>query len=119
MYQPGAALVKSQLQDRYALQKGLCKLNPNTQLFTSDRHIADFFGRIFFVKENISLNKKELKRVLPEMKANVITKNYPLSPQEIIKKYKLKEGGDNYLIAYTDFENRKLIALAYKVKDKE
>jgi len=116
LYQPNAAIIKSELQNRYASQLGLEKLNPNTQLYSSDQLIEGFMGRVFAVKQCINLNKKELKKALPQMKANVITKNFPLSAQELVRKYKLKEGGDEYLIAFKDFEGGKVVAICNRLK---
>lgn len=116
LYQPSAVLVKAELQNRYASERALKKLHPNTQLYTSDDLIENFMGRIFLVHENINLNKKEIRRALPQMKTNIITKNFPLSPQELAKKYKLKEGGEKYLIGYSDHENQIKISICDRIK---
>ncbi len=110
IYQPAAALVKSELHNHHAHSIGLQKLHPNTQLFTSDELVESYFGRIFLVKNLIPSNKKEIKKYLPDMKANVITKNYPMNPQKLISKLKIKEGGNEYLIAYTDTSENKVLA---------
>ncbi|MEM9545723.1 MAG: hypothetical protein AAGA77_07110 [Bacteroidota bacterium] len=115
LYQPAAALIKSQLQDRHAEQLGLEKLHSNTQLFTSDKYADKYFGKVFLIKENIKLNKKNLKKALPQMKANIVTKNFPLNPTQIAQRYKLKEGGKEFLIAYTDFEGNKWISICNRV----
>ena len=115
LYQPGAAVVKAELQNRYAQNRGLDKIHANTQLFSSDSLQENFFGKIFCVKEYISLNKKEIKKALPQMKANIITKNFPLSPIDIIRKFKLKEGGQDYLIAFTDVNEHKRVAICNRV----
>ncbi len=115
LYQPGSAIIKAELQNRYALSLGLEKLHKNTQLFTADHELEHFSGRTFLVKEKVNLNKKEIKKVLPQMQANVITKNFPLSPQELIRKFKLKEGGSEYLIAFTNMENKKVVALCERI----
>ena len=111
IYQPSAAIVKAELQNRYALLHGLEKLHSNTQLYTSDEEIENFQGRIFIVKKILSLNKKDIKNAVPKMKANVITKNFPLSASQFIQKYKLKEGGSEYLIAFTDVGENKICTL--------
>ena len=109
IYQPAASLVKSELHNRYAKLHGLQKLHPNTQLFTSDSLIDGYFGRVFEVISFVPSNKKEIKKHIPEMKANVITKNYPLNPQQLISKLRINEGGENYLLAYTDVNNNKIL----------
>lgn len=115
LYQPSSAIVKAELQNIYGNQLGLQKLNVNTHLFTSDEKIEDYQGRVFVVKDKISLNKKDLKKVLPQMKANVITKNFPLSASDLIRKYKLKDGGSEYLIAFTDFEGNKVCLHCHRI----
>ena len=47
------------------------------------------------------LDKKVLKNRFPEGKVNVLTRNYPLKPDILKKRYKLKDGGNEYLIACT------------------
>ena len=107
LFLPGAALVKSELHNRYAAENKLSKLHPNTQLFTSDHEVKNYLGRTFEVIKSIRLNPKEIRQILPDMKVNVITKNFPLKPQEIAKKYKLKDGGDYYLIAFTSLGDKR------------
>jgi 16S rRNA G966 N2-methylase RsmD len=116
IYQPSASLVKSELHNRNAKSLGLQKLHPNTQIYTSDRLVESYFGRVFEVQAILSSNKKELKKHLPGMKANVIAKNYPLSPQQLISKLKLKEGGEDYLLAFTDATGKKILTVCNRLK---
>ena len=116
IYQPAAALVKSELHNKNADDSELQKLHPNTQLYTSDDLIKSYFGRVFLVKKIISSNKKEIKENLPNMKANVITKNYPLNPQELRSKLKIKAGGEAYVLAFTDGDNKKVLAICDRIK---
>jgi hypothetical protein len=55
-------------------------------------------GRIFELIQEINNPKKELKQLFPTGKVNVITRNYALSADELKKKYRLKDGGDSFLI---------------------
>ena len=59
--------------------------------------MSGFPGRIWQV---IDAEIKEPKRQLDKsMRYSIISRNYPLSPEDIRKKYKLKDGDDRYLIA--------------------
>jgi 16S rRNA G966 N2-methylase RsmD len=116
IYQPAASLVKSELHNRNAKSLGLQKIHPNTQLYTSDSLVDKYFGRVFEVKAIISSNKKEIKMHLHGMKANVISKNYPLSPKQIISKLKIKEGGEDYLLAYTDVLGKKTLTVCNRLR---
>ena len=80
----------------------LKKLHPNTHIYTSDTEIDNFSGRVFEIEviEGEQIKKKS--------QFNIISKNYPLKPEEIKKKYGLKDGGNDYLI-FTQSKKGKLI----------
>ena len=48
------------------------------------------------------------KQIKKGDKFNIISKNYPLTPDEIKKKYKIKDGGNDYLI-FTQTQKNKII----------
>ena len=50
----------------------------------------------------------EPKMIKKGEKYNIISKNYPLSPDEIKKKYKISDGGNKYLI-FTQSQKGKII----------
>lgn len=92
LYLPNNAVLKSGAFNLIAHKFGLEKLHPNTHLYTSGQHREDFPGRV--LKINV-INPKTIKK---GESYNIISKNYPLSTEAIKKKYKIKEGGDKYLI---------------------
>ena len=91
LYIPNNAVLKSGAFNLVSKKFGLKKLHPNTHLYTSDKAV-DFCGRVFKVKE---ISAKEIKK---GDVFNIISKNHPLSPEQIKTKYKLKNGGEHYLI---------------------
>ena len=91
LYIPNNAVLKSGAFNLVSKKFGLKKLHPNTHLYTSDKAV-DFCGRVFKVKE---ISAKEIKK---GDAFNIISKNHPLSPEQIKTKYKLKNGGEHYLI---------------------
>ena len=91
LYIPNNAVLKSGAFNLISKKFGLKKLHPNTHLYTSDKAI-DFCGRVFKVRE---ISAKEIKK---GNVFNIISKNHPLSPEQIKTKYKLKNGGEHYLI---------------------
>jgi 16S rRNA G966 N2-methylase RsmD len=116
LYEPNVALLKAGAFRLVAQRFNLLKLHPDTHLYTSDALCVDFPGRVFEIKEVFSLNKKELSRVLPSMKANVSTRNFPIKPEEIQRKFGLVDGGDDYLFAVTFSRGDKCALLCHKVK---
>lgn len=102
LYEPNASLMKagcfSVLSERY----GARMLSKNSHLFVSREPIAAFPGRSFRIIAVSSFNKKELKRHLSGItKANISTRNFPLSVAELRKRLKLKDGGETYIFATT------------------
>ena len=102
LYEPNASLMKAGcfgvLSGRYDARM----LSKNSHLFVSHEPIAAFPGRSFRIIAVSSFNKKELKRHLSGItKANIATRNFPLSVAELRKRLKLKDGGETYIFATT------------------
>lgn len=102
LYEPNASLMKAGcfgvLSERYDARM----LSKNSHLFVSREPIAAFPGRSFRIIAVSSFNKKELKRHLSGItKANIATRNFPLSVAELRKRQKLKDGGETYIFATT------------------
>lgn len=114
LYEPNAALLKAGAFKSIAAAFGVQKIQTNTHLYTSDRLVADFPGRIFKIAA-LQPNDQQLRELLPDSKVNVMTRNYPLNPEALKKKLKLKDGGEKYLIGFSE-EKKKTILLAERVK---
>lgn len=95
LYEPDAALLKSGAFNLIGQQYQLEKLHPQTQLYTSASINPDFPGRIFKIEEIYSA--KDLKQ-LKTLRGNVIVRNYPAKPEDLIKKYKIKPDKEQFLI---------------------
>ena len=117
IYQPAPAIIKAGLQNKMANDLGIFKLHPNTQLFTSDVYFDGFFGRVFEIEHMTTLNTKQIQKFLPHKKANVISKNYPLTPDQIKRKIKIKDGGEKYLIAFTGYNESKAVAICKRLDE--
>jgi hypothetical protein len=48
-------------------------------------------------------------------KANITVRNFPLSVAEIRKKYKIKDGGDDYLFFTTNPNGEKIVVQCRKL----
>ena len=115
LYEPNASLMKagcfSVLSERY----GVRMLSKNSHLFVSMEPIEDFPGRSFRIIAISSFNKKELKRHLSGItKANIATRNFPLSVAELRKRLKLKDGGETYIFATTLSDESHVLVITEK-----
>ena len=115
LYEPNASLMKAGcfgvLSERYDARM----LSKNSHLFVSRGPIAAFPGRSFRIIAISSFNKKELKRHLSGItKANIATRNFPLSVAELRKRLKLKDGGETYIFATTLSDESHMLVITEK-----
>ena len=115
LYEPNASLMKAGcfgvLSGRYDARM----LSKNSHLFVSQAPIAAFPGRSFRIIAVSSFNKKELKRHLSGItKANIATRNFPLSVAELRKRLKLKDGGETYIFATTLSDESHVLVITEK-----
>ena len=115
LYEPNASLMKAGcfgvLSERYDARM----LSKNSHLFVSREPIAAFPGRSFRIIAVSSFNKKELKRQLSGItKANIATRNFPLSVAELRKRLKLKDGGETYIFATTLSDESHVLVITEK-----
>ena len=115
LYEPNASLMKAGcfgvLSGRYDARM----LSKNSNLFVSQAPIEAFQGRSFRIIAVSSFNKKELKRHLSGItKANIATRNFPLSVAELRKRLKLKDGGETYIFATTLSDESHVLVITEK-----
>ena len=119
LYEPNASLMKAGcfgvLSGRYDVRM----LSKNSHLFVSQAPIEAFPGRSFRIIAISSFNKKELKRHLSGItKANIATRNFPLSVAELRKRLKLKDGGETYIFATTLSDESHVLVITEKACQK-
>ncbi|MBR4815093.1 MAG: RsmD family RNA methyltransferase [Paludibacteraceae bacterium] len=110
LYEPYSSLLKAGAYKSLCTHFPVEKLAVSSHLYTSDEPINDFPGRAFRVVDTFTLNKKEVKEHLGNVKkANIAVRNFPLSANELRNRLKIKEGGDIYIFATTHMEKRLVI----------
>lgn len=115
LYEPHAALLKSGAFKLVASRYSVSKLHKHSHLYTSQHLYPDFPGRIFQVDTTYEFSGKLLKTLNRQIpKANLTTRNFPLSVDELRKRSKIKEGGDIYLFATTLANERKILIKTHK-----
>lgn len=115
LYEPNSAIMKSGGFDEVGLFYKLNKLHKHSHLYTSDELIA-FSGRVFEIENYFPYSKNEMKQHLENQKANITTRNFTDSVENIRKKWKIKEGGNKYCFFTTDENNNKIVLICTKIK---
>lgn len=113
LYEPNSAILKAGAFESISNQLNLYKLHKHSHLYTNET-LTDFPGRRFKIENVISYNKKELKN-LDIDKANITTRNFPETVKQLRTKFKIKDGGDNYLFFTTDLNDNKIVIISSKL----
>ena len=92
LYEPSASILKAGAYKLVAQRFGLQKLDVNTHLYASDQLVENFPGRVWEIKSKIENQKSKIEQ------ANVLVRNYPLTPEQLKKKLHLRDGGTGYVI---------------------
>lgn len=116
LYEPNSAIMKSGGFNSIAGRFEVVKLHKHSHLYTSDKFI-DFPGRAFKIMKVVPYNKKQIK-ALNIQKANITTRNFPESVQNIRKTFKIKDGGFDYLFFTTTNTNDAIVIHCTKVDGK-
>ncbi len=102
LYEPNASLMKCGCFGAIARRYALSQLGRDSHLFVSPAPVADFPGRQFVVDAVSTMNRRELRSALDGLtRANIATRNFPLSVADLRRRLKLADGGDVYLFATT------------------
>ena len=115
LHEPNASIMKAGCFDELAAAYGVSPVSRNSHLFLAEQPVDDFPGRAFSIERVTTLNKRELRQALAGIeKANIATRNFPLSVAELRKRLKLKDGGDVYIFATTTAEGEHVLLISHK-----
>ncbi|MDO5570298.1 MAG: SAM-dependent methyltransferase [Bacteroidales bacterium] len=116
LYEPNSSILKAGAFKTIGKTFLLKKIQKNTHLYVYDKFVENFPGRVFRIEETIDFASSILKRIASVVpKANITTRNFTMSVDEIRKKTKIKEGGDVYIFAVIDKNNNKVLVKCCKL----
>ena len=117
VHEPNASIMKAGCFDELAAAYGVSPVSRNSHLFLSDEPVDGFPGRSFVVERVTTMNKGGLRKALVGIeKANIATRNFPLTVAELRKRLKIKDGGDVYIFATTTAEGEHLLLISRKYR---
>ncbi|OMP30808.1 class I SAM-dependent methyltransferase [Mangrovimonas sp. DI 80] len=112
LYEPNAAILKSGAFKSISEKLGVPKLHQHTHLYTSET-LIEFPGRSFEIVKTIPFNKQLMKKE-GISKANITTRNFPETVQQLRTKLKIKDGGELYLFFSTNLNDEKIVIFCKK-----
>ncbi len=116
LYEPNASIMKAGCFGLLTKRFPIKALATDSHLFMSSEGIEDFPGRRFAVTTVTSMNKKELARALKSIdRANVATRNFPMTAQQLRQRLRLQDGGDNYIFGITDATGHRCLFICKKL----
>ena len=115
IYEPNSAIMKSGGFDQVGLFYKVNKLHKHSHLYTSNE-LKEFPGRVFEIQNSFTFSKSTMKHYLENQKANITTRNFPETVENIRKKWKIKDGGNQYCFFTTDENNTKIVLICNKIK---
>ena len=114
LYEPNAAIMKSGLFDLLSIKTKTKKLHPHSHLYTSE-DLTYFPGRSFQITGIKEYKPSELKKYFKSKKANITTRNFSESVESIRKKFKIKDGGSDYIFFTTNMKDEKIVIFCKKI----
>ena len=114
LFEPNSAILKAGGFSQISQQLKIDKLHKHSHLYTSNK-LIDFPGRYFEIIHEISYDKKLLKKLIPSKKANITTRNFPETVDQIRKKTGIKDGGNQYLFFTTNFKSDYIVLICKKI----
>lgn len=115
LFEPNSSILKAGAFKAIANRFNITKLHPNSHLYTNDTPIDNFPGRCFKIIDTFGFSKTDiaaLTKTYPQ--ANISVRNFPLRPDELRKKLKIKDGGDIFIFATTTNNNKHVLAICKK-----
>ena len=100
LYEPNAAILKAAAFRFVSEHFRLAKLAPNTHLYAADHLLTDFPGRVWEVVSPLTSGMlKHLPDTIRERGASILTRNYPMTADQLRKKLKIKDSAEQTIIA--------------------
>ena len=115
LFEPGKALMKAAPYNLIASRFGICKLGKSTHYYivdsTQKAEELKLYGKVFVIKEWLSLDKRNIKEVGKKYpKAEVTARNIPMDTDTLRKKLGVTSGDDAHIFGLkSDTEGNLLI----------
>ena len=116
LYEPNASVMKAGCFEVLTSRYPVKAVARDSHLFVSDDVIRDFPGRGFAIDAVTTMNKKELNRAMSGItRANVATRNFPMTARQLQKRLGLKDGGDCYIFGTTTAAGQRVLYICHKL----
>lgn len=112
LYEPDASILKAGMFKLLTERYPVAKIHQHSHLYTSNE-LIDFPGKRFKVIKTVLFN--DFTKAQIPRQVNLVCRNFDLKPDELKKKFKLKDGGNEFLFFTTNYKDQKTVIHAQKV----
>ena len=113
LYEPSVSLMKlgryGALENKFQVRK----LASNSNLYTADNLINDFPGRAYRIIDHVAPQRRKIVDYLKEQRVRIVSRNFPMSAEEIVNKWKIFQGND-LTVFFTRLQSNNYVALIAK-----
>lgn len=116
LYEPDVSIMKSGSFKLVSTYYNIKKLAINSHLYTSDKIVEGFNGRVFKIIEVADYKKstiRNLRKIYP--KANISVRNFHLSASDLRDSLKIQDGGDITIFGTTLSTGDKRLIICRKI----
>lgn len=115
-YEPDVSIMKAQGFAPLSARFDVAMLDADCHYFTSDQLIGEFPGRIFEIDEVLPSSSKLLKSLRTKApQANIATRNFPLTAEQLRKRTGIRDGGDTYLFGASMCDLGAVLLVCHKI----
>ncbi len=115
LFEPNASIMKAGCFALLTQRYPLMALAADSHLFVSDEDIKVFPGRRFAITGVTTMNKKELTAALKGItRANVATRNFPMTAQQLRQRLRVQDGGEWYIFGTTTADGQRVVYICKK-----
>ena len=115
LYEPNASVMKAGCFGILTQKYPVKALAADSHLFVSSDAVDGFPGRRFAIADVTTMNKKELARALKGItRANVATRNFPMTAQQLRQRLRLQDGGEWYIFGTTRADGQRVVYICRK-----
>jgi hypothetical protein len=118
IYEPNKAIIKAHLITEIAASIGVRRLDDNLAYLSGNNLVVHPYARVFEVLSYTIFSKKATMQMLKENRierVNIMTRRFPVEITELFKIFKLKEGGEFFLI-FTTVVGKRISILTRVIK---
>ena len=120
LFEPGKALMKAAPYNLIASRFGICKLGKSTHYYivdsTQKAEELKLYGKVFVIKEWLSLDKRNIKEVGKKYpKAEVTARNIPMDTDTLRKKLGVTSGDDAHIFGLKSDSEGNLLIVADRI----